>query len=288
MLIYPVEADVLVFLKSIVEALQPFARAHSVALSFERKFSKLHLNYHPETIVSDLMQLLCRIITFTPQNQSVKLSVELVDSYNDFYLKLLIENTGVNLLTIKEIINSCKNTIIVHSGAENATTFELQWQLEKPIEFSSTNALTLIHPPDSVRGFYAGVRDKMKFYFNRQENRMAVLLAKNPDDAIFLQKVNAVINANIEKEDFDIDQLARSMAIGRMQLHRKLKPLVNQSPAHYIRDTRLIKAKTMIQTEDLSIGEICFKVGFQSQSHFTRVFIEKFGVRPTSYKKMRE
>ena len=114
---------------------------------------------------------------------------------------------------------------------------------------------------------------------------MAVLLAQNPKEAVFLQKVIAVINVHIVDETFDGEQLARSMAMSRMQLHRKLKPLVNQSPAHYIRDIRLTKAKELIEKEDLSIGEICFSVGFQSQSHFTRAFIEKFGVRPTAFRK---
>ena len=114
---------------------------------------------------------------------------------------------------------------------------------------------------------------------------MAVLAAQKPKEAVFLQKVMAVINVHISDETFDVEQLARSMAMSRMQLHRKLKPLTHQSPAHYIRDMRLAKAKTMIVTEDLSIGEICFQVGFQSQSHFTRAFIEKYGVRPTAYRK---
>ncbi|MBK8425522.1 MAG: AraC family transcriptional regulator [Lewinellaceae bacterium] len=41
----------------------------------------------------------------------------------------------------------------------------------------------------------------------------------------------------------------------------------------------------MIEQEDLTIGEIGFRVGFQSQSHFTRAFIAKFGVRPTAYRR---
>ena len=46
-----------------------------------------------------------------------------------------------------------------------------------------------------------------------------------------------------------------------------------------------MRAKEMIEKQDLSIGEICFQVGFLSQSHFTRAFIEKYGVRPTAYRR---
>ena len=285
MLHYPVEADVLRFLRHIVESLQPFAKAHSVALTFECDRETLRLSYHPETVASDVTQLLCRIVTFTPQNQSVKLRTTLMDERDKFYLKLVVENTGVNISRVGEITKGTRNAVIIHADNKKSTAYEIHWILEKPIDDTPSVSPNISHPPDDVRGFYAAVRSRMSVHFKKQENRMAVLAVENPQAAIFLQKVMAVINAHIGDETFDVEHLAQSMAMGRMQLHRRLKPLVNQSPAHYIRDVRLKKAKEMIEKEDLSIGEICFQVGFQSQSHFTRAFIEKYGVRPTAYRR---
>lgn len=285
MLHYPVEADVLLFLRHIVESLQPFAQAHSVALSFECDKKTLRLSYHPEMVASDVTQLLCRVVTFTPQNQQVKLSVSLINERTQFYLKLVVENTGVNISRIGEITKATRNAVIIHADRDKSTAYEIHWILEKPLETNPSVSPTVSHPPDDVRGFYAAVRNRMSVHFKKQQNRLAILAVDKPKEAIFLQKVMAVINAHIGDETFDVEHLAQSMAMGRMQLHRRLKPLVNQSPAHYIRDVRLKKAKEMIEKEDLSIGEICFQVGFQSQSHFTRAFIEKYGVRPTAYRK---
>lgn len=285
MLHYPVEADVLLFLRHIVESLQPFAQAHSVALSFECDKKTLRLSYHPEMVASDVIQLLCRVVTFTPQNQQVKLSVSLINERTQFYLKLVVENTGVNISRIGEITKATRNAVIIHADRDKSTAYEIHWILEKPLETNPSVSPTVSHPPDDVRGFYAAVRNRMSVHFKKQQNRLAILAVDKPKEAIFLQKVMAVINAHIGDETFDVEHLAQSMAMGRMQLHRRLKPLVNQSPAHYIRDVRLKKAKEMIEKEDLSIGEICFQVGFQSQSHFTRAFIEKYGVRPTAYRK---
>ena len=285
MLHYPVEADVMFFLKHLVESLQPFAKAHSVALSIQCEKESLKLSYHPEMVVSDITQLICRVVTFTPQNQSVKLTVILVDERNQFYLKLVVENTGVNLSRIGEISTKTRNPVIVHAGDEKRTAYEIHWHLEKPIEDTPSVSPNTLHPPDDVRGFYAAVRNRMSMHFRKQDNRMAVLTTQNPKEGVFLQKINAFINAHLGDETFDVEQLARSMAISRMHLHRRLKPLVSQSPAHYIRDLRLMRAKEMIEKQDLSIGEICFQVGFLSQSHFTRAFIEKYGVRPTAYRR---
>ncbi len=285
MVFYPVEADILIFLRQLVASLQPFAKAQSVDLSFESDRKTLKLSYHPETIASDLTQLLCRIVTFTPQNQSVTLKASLIDEPEKYYLKLIIENTGVNLSPIGEIAAKTRNPVIVHAEEDKSTRYEIHWQLEKQPDVHAAASPNNLHPPDSVRGFYAAVRDRMSLHFRKPENKMAVLAAQNPKAAVFLQKANVVIIAHLGDETFDVEKLARFMAMSRMQLHRRLKPLVNKSPAHYIRDIRLAKAKTMIEKEDLSIGDICFQVGFQSQSHFTRAFIEKYGVRPMAYRR---
>jgi AraC-like DNA-binding protein len=279
------ESDVLLFLKHIVESLQPFAKAHSVALTFECRQKILKLSYHPETVASDLTQLICRVVTFTPQNHSVTLRATLIDERDTFYIQLVVENTGVNLSRIGEIATSTHNPVIIHADRDKSTAYEIHWHLEKPIETTPSVSTNIAHPPDDVRGFYAAVRNRTSVHFKKQENPLAVLAAHNPKEAVFLQKVMVVINAHIADETFDGEALARSMAMSRMHLLRRLKPLVNQSPAHYIRDVRLIKAKEMIEKDDMSIGEICFQVGFQSQSHFTRAFIEKYGVRPTAYRK---
>ena len=285
MLNYPIKSDVFLFLKNTVASLKPFADAHSVALTFESESATLSLSYHPETVASDITQLLCRVVTFTPQHQSVKLRATLVNEGDEFYVKLVVENTGVNLSRIGEITKGTRNPVIVHADNKKSTGYEIQWHLEKPIEATPSVSTPVSHPPDDVRRFYAAVRSRMSVHFKKQENTLAVLATEQPQAAVFLQKTIAVINVRISDNTFDVEQLARSMAMSRMQLHRKLKALVKQSPAHYIRDIRLAKAKTMIEKEDLSIGEICFQVGFQSQSHFTRAFIEKYGVRPTAYRK---
>ena len=285
MLHYPVEADVLLFLRNIVASLQSFAKAHSVALTFESDREVLRLPHHPEAIGSDVMQLLCRIVTFTPQNQRVKLTATLIHEGDAFYVKLMIENTGVNLSLIKEIAANTRHPVIVHADRERSTAYELHWHLEKPIETPPTVSQNIVHPPDNVRGYYASVRERLSNHFKKQENRVALLAAENPKEAVFLQKIIAVVNVHISDETFDVEQLARSMAMSRMQLHRRMKPLVNQTPAHYIRDVRLKKAKELIEQTDVSIGDISFQVGFQSQSHFTKAFIEKFGVRPMAYRR---
>lgn len=100
-------------------------------------------------------------------------------------------------------------------------------------------------------------------------------------EATFLRELNKLIETNLHEEHFDTNYLCRLMAMSRTQLHRKLKALTDCSTANYIRTARLQKARSLLQTTDLTIGEISVHVGFKDFSHFTRSFTKEFGVNPS-------
>lgn len=56
------------------------------------------------------------------------------------------------------------------------------------------------------------------------------------------------------------------------------------TPHQYAIKCRIEKAKQLLQQRELSIVEICHQVGFQSQSHFTRVFREHTATTPKAYR----
>ena len=114
---------------------------------------------------------------------------------------------------------------------------------------------------------------------------VAALYNKRPQEAIFLQKINALILANLEDEQFDSTALCKAMSMSRTQLFRRLKPLIREAPAHYIKTMRLQKAKELLETTDLTVGEVVFKTGFQSKSHFTKIFLQRYGVLPSVYRR---
>lgn len=69
----------------------------------------------------------------------------------------------------------------------------------------------------------------------------------------------------------------------RTQLYRKLQPIIRQAPGCYIQTLRIQKAKELLETTDMRVGEVAFKTGFQTPSHFTRIFIKHYGVRPSLF-----
>lgn len=120
----------------------------------------------------------------------------------------------------------------------------------------------------------------------RERYRRTVLLqpsdvAITSADEQFLLKVQAAIEANIDNEQFSVEDLAAAVAFSRSQLHRKLKALTDQSPTVIIRDFRLQRAKSLLEQGAGSVSEIALAVGFGNLSYFSKSFKTAFGVLPS-------
>lgn len=106
-------------------------------------------------------------------------------------------------------------------------------------------------------------------------------IAVNSADEKFLTNVMQAIEKNMGEEDFGVEQLAREVAMSRSQLHRKLIALTNQAPSEVLRNTRLLRAKELLQKKFATPSEVAYKVGFNSHTYFSKCFKEEFGVSPS-------
>lgn len=100
-------------------------------------------------------------------------------------------------------------------------------------------------------------------------------------DNAFLVKVMDAIEKNMHEEQFGVEELARTAAMSRSQLHRKLIALIDKSPSEVLRQTRLLRAKELLEKKSTTPAEVAFQVGFNSHSYFSKCFKEEFGVSPS-------
>lgn len=61
---------------------------------------------------------------------------------------------------------------------------------------------------------------------------------------------------------------------------RDFQQIYNVPPAKWIREKRLAKAKELLQSTQIPIADICFSLGFENLSHFSRIFKEHYGKTP--------
>lgn len=112
------------------------------------------------------------------------------------------------------------------------------------------------------------------------------LLATNPMDKSFLDKVTKVVDQYLDNEDLDISVLCRELGVGRTLLHTKFKALTGMTPNEFILNYKLKKAAWMLRNEPyLQVGEISDRLGFGSPRYFTRCFKNQFNTTPQEYRK---
>ncbi|RMG82257.1 MAG: AraC family transcriptional regulator, partial [Bacteroidetes bacterium] len=100
-------------------------------------------------------------------------------------------------------------------------------------------------------------------------------------DQNFLNTLFETVKNRLDDETLDVEALAKEAAMSRVQLYRKTKALLNQTPSEYINNTRLEEAKLLLQKRMGNVSEVAFQVGFSSPKYFSTKFKEKFGVRPS-------
>jgi DNA-binding response OmpR family regulator len=108
-------------------------------------------------------------------------------------------------------------------------------------------------------------------------------LTPNKADGAFLDRITEVINENIAEPDFNVDDLAKLMAMSRSNLHRKIKGLLQMPPNDFMRLIKLRKAAELLSEGEYRISEICYMTGFNSSSYFAKCFQKQFGVLPKEF-----
>jgi len=79
-----------------------------------------------------------------------------------------------------------------------------------------------------------------------------------------------------------IPELAYLSGRSLASFKRDFQAIYNMAPSNWIRNKRLNKAHEAIQSTRLPIADICYTLGFENTSHFSRLFKSHFGYPPSS------
>jgi transcriptional regulator GlxA family with amidase domain len=81
-----------------------------------------------------------------------------------------------------------------------------------------------------------------------------------------------------------VTDLARRVNLSRSRFTHLFRADIGCSPARYLREARLDRARQLLEDTALSIKEIMFRVGFNDPSHFTRDFARRYGASPRTFR----
>ena len=102
-------------------------------------------------------------------------------------------------------------------------------------------------------------------------------------DEVFLEKFETLIMENIANPNFTVKEMEQKLGFSRSSFNRKVNSLLGISPNEFLRQKRLTLAAQMLGRKNSRVSDVCYKVGFNSPSYFTKCFKEQFGVLPAEY-----
>lgn len=120
-------------------------------------------------------------------------------------------------------------------------------------------------------------------YRNNPVAQSESLAISKPDEE-FLNRLREVTLQGMKNADFSVDQMAADLAMSRSSLGRKIRALLDVSPADYVRLERLKYAAELLQSGRYKINEVCYMAGFNTPSYFAKCFQKQFGMLPGEFR----
>lgn len=87
-----------------------------------------------------------------------------------------------------------------------------------------------------------------------------------------------------QTEELSLGQVARAVNTSTFYFCKMFKKVTGINFTDYLSRVRVEKAKNLLLNPNLRVSEIAFEVGFQSLTHFNRVFKRILGQSPTAYR----
>jgi AraC-like DNA-binding protein len=84
-----------------------------------------------------------------------------------------------------------------------------------------------------------------------------------------------------------LGDMAAKANMSKFHFQRIFKSLYGRTPGQHLRDTRIARAKILLQ-QGMSVSEVCASVGFDSTTSFAGLFRRNTGSSPSAFLKKME
>ena len=131
---------------------------------------------------------------------------------------------------------------------------------------------------------YAGIL-KLLETFSKHLSLIAneVMVQEEETESPFIRRARAYIHAN-QGDPIDLAKVAQAMHVSVFYFCKLFKKATGLTFTEYLGRVRVEKAKQLLLNPHLRISEIAYDVGFQSLTHFNRIFRQVTGKSPSTYR----
>lgn len=98
-----------------------------------------------------------------------------------------------------------------------------------------------------------------------------------------LLQVKEILSENLDTPP-SLNELSRQIGLNTFKLKKEFKALFGVPVFKYLQNERMTKAHELIRSEQATVQEAAWHVGYDSLSSFSNAFTKKFGFRPSEVK----
>ncbi|MCQ2342537.1 MAG: response regulator [Paludibacteraceae bacterium] len=128
-------------------------------------------------------------------------------------------------------------------------------------------------------------REKLQEHYRDQIISMDTHKQEKTPDDIFLARLMAYMDQQMDNNNLTVDDMVEYMGVGRTVFFNRLKSLTQLSPVEFIREVRIKRAVQLLEMNSYNITEISYMVGMSDSRYFSKCFKQLMGVTPSEYKK---
>jgi AraC-like DNA-binding protein/ligand-binding sensor protein len=110
-----------------------------------------------------------------------------------------------------------------------------------------------------------------------------ITIQENEAESPLVRRARAYIVGH-QADPIDLHSVAKAMHVSTFYFCKIFKKATGLTFTEYLGRVRIEKAKTLLLNPHLRISEIAYDVGFQSLTHFNRVFRQVTGQSPTAFR----
>ena len=110
-------------------------------------------------------------------------------------------------------------------------------------------------------------------------------------DDVQRARIKTFIESRLDDPELSVDAIAQACGMSVRSVHRAFEAEPGGSVSNYVWMRRLSRCAAELRNPGQAprpIIEVCFTWGFNSTSHFSRLFKERFGVTPREYRQASE
>ena len=231
----------------------------------------------------DLLSFISRTLSIYYNIKTANNGDEALKVLETEHIDIIISDLMMPIMDGKELCISIKNNL--NYSHIPFILLTAKTNMEAKLEGVNAGADLYMEKPFSFDYLLACInnilmnRDILHHAFKNSPYVTSATVSLNKLDDNFLMKLHEVVTENMQDPEFGLDEMAENLCLSRSTLNRKIKSVLNMTPNDYIRLERLKRAASLLK-EDYKINEVCYMVGFNSPSYFTRCFRAQFGILP--------